>query len=280
METRTHPLTQTDFEEAEARTHLSSELKGRLGRVRKQVIYVFGDSLIRNQFMALCGVVNSSEVPGQGGFSQCDSKEVHALFFYLEESHWYTGGLVKSAISKGYPVPSIVYLHIGTHLLHLAPARPMTPDMFSNLDGYSWMLQDVLKEFRKDAPLAQLNVMTTFSLCENMYEGDWLRIATKSNANPSKAAQPCVTAMAQRRIQKDVAQSVCEQTFLTRAGSWYIRESIREAVSTLEGWSGAPPFVVDMWELTDGHCDLCDDGRHYNRMVLSQLSVFFAANLI
>jgi hypothetical protein len=281
-ETGIHPLTQTGFDEAEALTNLSSRLKGRLGRVHKQVIYFFGDSLIRNQFVALCGIVNSNKVPDleldQGGFPHCDSKEVHAVFFYLEEFRSFTGGLVKRAMSEGHPVPSIVYLHVGTHLLHLHPARPMSPDMFNNLDDYSWLLQDVLTDFRKAAPLAQLNVMTTFSLCENMYEGDWLRIARKSNSNPSVAAQSCATAMAQHRIKRDVAQDVCEQTFLTRAGSWYIRESVREAVSNLEGWSGALPIIADMWKLTDGRCDLCDDGRHYNRLVLRQLSTFFTAN--
>mmetsp|Transcript_98051 Transcript_98051/g.255541 ORF Transcript_98051/g.255541 Transcript_98051/m.255541 type:complete len:331 (+) Transcript_98051:76-1068(+) len=282
IEARIHPLTQNDFDEAEALTNLSSTLKSRLGRVQKQVIYFFGDSLIRNQFMGLCGLVNSNRVPDleleQGGFPHCDTKEVYGLFFYLEDFRFFTGGLVKKAISEGHPVPSIVYLHVGTHLLHLHPARAMTPDMFNNLNDYSWLLQDVLKDFRKAAPMAQLNVMTTFSLCENMYEGDWLRIARKSISNPSVAAQPCATAMEQRHIQKDVAQDVCEQTFFTRAGSWYIRESVLEAVSNLEGWSGALPIVADMWKLTDGHCDLCDDGRHYNRMVLSQLSTFLTAN--
>jgi hypothetical protein len=275
-------LTQGNFDDAEAMTQLSSHLRKRLskrpGHVQKHVIYFIGDSLIRNQYAALCAIVNSRKVPdiglGHKGFLRCDSDDLYALFFYTEV---FAKAVVKDAISHGHPVPSVIYLHVGTHLLHLHPARPMSLDMFTQLNNYSGMLADVLTSFQQSAPRARLNVMTTFSICENMYSEPWSTIAIRSNQNPSMAAEPCATEITQKGIDKDVAQRVCEQFFFTRAGSLHIRDQVVHA-SDVNGLSGSRAVVVDMWKLTDGHCDMCDDGRHYNRMVLNQLDALFTAN--
>lgn len=273
------PLMQSDFDTSEAMNSLSSGLKKRLGRVQKHTIYFLGDSLIRNQYAALCATVSSSKVPdiglGHDGFLYCDSKFVYAVYFYSET---FATSLVNDAISKGHPVPSIIYMHVGAHLLHLHPARSMNLQHFSQLYNYTGMLADVLTSFQQSAPLAQMNVMTTFSICESMLNREWADIANISNENPSLAAQPCATAMTQEGIDSDVAQRVCEKSFFTRTGSMYIREQVLQTVSNLKGSSKVHTVVADMWKLTDGHCDMCDDGRHYNRMVLNQLDAFFTVN--
>ena len=158
----------------------------------------------------------------------------------------------------------------------------MTNETFEHLHNYVNDLEDVFADYRRAAPLAQLNVMTTFSICDSKFLNSWGEIAQASRENLGKAAEPCVNAMFAQGFGEDIGEDatkmICERTFFTRAGSMYIREQVEKAVLHWKGTSGHRLLIVDMFQLTDGNCDKTSDGRHYDVMVLQQLDKLFTVN--
>lgn len=284
----TGTLDPEEFDESERISKLSASLKRRLQRAasrrasgkggrraRQLVLYFVGDSLIRNQYQALCRVLTGTQ-PSiiHGGIDHCKTEEVYVGYTWRS---FLDATAIRRLKDEGWPQPDVVYADAGLHQLHLHPYKEMTYLMFEGHLHFEEWLRRTLKAYRKDAPGAKIEVMTPFPVCEEKFVGSWATVVAEAKEHPGQAARPCVDTWVSLDRREAQAQVVCENTLLTRVGSERIATVIRKVVAELQPSLGSE--LVDLWNLTDGHCDLCgQDGRHYAPMVLQQLAEFFGVN--
>ena len=237
-------------------------------------IHMVGDSTMRNQWSALCSLLNvkklfeptdlaaSPQCVGEGWGSQ--RLIATGTFNRLKPILASQMPGILAAATKAYNVSKFDVIYFGSsalHFLQLLPARDLGDSFYLNAvnfeSGISEMLQ-VVKSFTT-CPIFQ----TMHYVCDDLYFGTWAK-AFKENyyGDENNLRNIC-----QKRVPQSV--EVCMNFSFTSKGSITVAQIERRGIESANTAVG----VVDTYALTYKQCWASSDGRHY----LKPLPIFLKA---
>jgi len=288
---------------ADQKTHLYKPLRDRLKKQAKTpVIYFFGDSTMRNQWMAFCSIIRdgsgddiSDPSPEGGGAVMrleenskvaqknfCKSSIGAAFLYHTWEPM--EAGFVEKVISWGYPAPTGIYLNSGLHVLRgLGPkGLEWNKQRYEEFRGLEAAYTSTVQRCSEVAPGAKIALMLSHCICEDFFTGAWGQEVADYKNDPVKATRNCTNELVGEGVNAADAQKGCIDSAFTRGGILQLNDRLRAANKGLE--SGGlfhrhreAPAIVDAFTLTDGMCNATFDGVHYNYHVLNELSMAFDA---
>jgi len=280
---------------ADQNTHLYKPLRDRL---KKQavtpVIYFFGDSTMRNQWMAFCSIIRdvsgediADPSPEGGGAVMrleensnvaqrnfCNSSIGAAFLYHTWEPM--EAGFVEKVMSWGYPAPTGVYLNSGLHVLRgLGPkGAEWNKKRYEDFRGLEAAYTSTVQRCSEVAPAAKIALMLSHCICEDFFTGAWGQEVADQKKDPVMAARNCTNELIGEGVNAADAQAGCVDSAFTRGG---ILQLNNRFLAANKGLQSKAPAIVDAFSLTDGMCNSTFDGVHYNFHVLNELSMAFDA---
>mmetsp|Transcript_31733 Transcript_31733/g.109096 ORF Transcript_31733/g.109096 Transcript_31733/m.109096 type:complete len:368 (+) Transcript_31733:48-1151(+) len=274
-------------------------------------IALIGDSTLRLQYLDLCTrtcarVERAYEarkvVAACAAIIACGEFQV-ALKVYYAPYQIFTKGKAGRAFSAQYYFGKALsgvdidfaYCNVGLHLLHLEPALTWSLQKFHMMahfpDYLAHHIADIRRGLRrKDGSPARIIWMTTHSICNSRYFGDYAAITENSTSSDARladfAVEPCLAWMEtheadyEARYGQPMARGrrrrrvFCRNTMLTHAGTLHLFHATTKVLAYAEHRNVS---VVDAFALTDGQCWATPDGdgRHYPQLVLDELRALF-----
>lgn len=248
------------------------------------VLYIVGDSVLRNQYVALCDamggmITGDPEAKDPRSPSTCsgglDGRPVLAAF--VGALAWDTRSVVE--MSRAWPRPSAIYTGAGLWSLWPVPFEQNAAwwNTFPRWEDYELELNQTLTTFASFAPL--IVVPTVHSVCDSSYVGDWRTTLKALEANPNMGALPCAQLLLNRNLTSSLpaALDACARGFRRRAA---VLELNRRLNATVDAWNseriaagGSPARVFDAFALTDGQCgeNVEGDSMHFHKLLPAEL---------
>lgn len=247
-------------------------MQNRSGRA---VMFLFvGDSLIRNQYVGLCRLIQQrkhvehthTHTHTQCGKDdhECECTADNMTVRWIWAMRWDTPKIESTA--------DVVYFGSALHQLHLEPARPW--GLYANWKTYETDFQRAAGHYREQHPNAKLVAFFAHSICESKYHGDWQQIAASFEQHVWIAAAPCKQKLSMLVPNISAVESItdCLEGLFLDSGVAHINRRLKYALAQ-------NPHIrsVNGYELTKGRCDATNDGRHYNELVLDEIDLLFDA---
>mmetsp|Transcript_78626 Transcript_78626/g.212855 ORF Transcript_78626/g.212855 Transcript_78626/m.212855 type:complete len:335 (-) Transcript_78626:107-1111(-) len=279
---------------ADGNTHLYKPLRDILAKQPSApVIYFFGDSTMRNQWLAFCSIISASS-----GEEIADPNPEGGAIMRLEENHkvasrnfcnstigaaflYHTWepmepGFVEKVISWGYPAPTGIYLNSGLHILRGLGPRGLdwNRQRYEEFRGLEAAYTATVQRCSEVAPAARIALMLSHCICEDFFTGAWGQEVADYKSDPVKATRNCTSELIGEGVGAADAQAGCIESAFTRGGILQLNNRLLAASKELQGKA---PGIVDAFSLTDGMCNATFDGVHYNYHVLNELSMAFDA---
>jgi len=247
------PFKEEDMKDANARDPtLRPQLEKMLEKLNQPVVYFIGDSLIRNQFEGMCYLIGKNleidfdpTVKATGPKSGRGVSRGRAVDASCTNAR---GTMVNSFVASHSPEVVDLLLQAGAPQPNtiywdaaMWTANGDTRKLFKS-EMYKRSMNDTIDAYIKAAPHAKLVFFLSHCPCAEV------------NGKKTKKYHD-----ATREIIKeinDMASSV--------------------AASRTDG-QGRPILLVDGYTLTQGRCDMTDDGRHFNRLILDEDNLLLRA---
>lgn len=277
---------------ADNQSHLFKPLQDRLRRqASPPVFYLFGDSTMRNQWMALCSLIAGTAEPSdpnpEGGpvrrleenekvakRNYCTSSLGSAFLYHTWEP--IEADFVEKTMSWGYPAPTVIYLNSGLHVLRgLGPAgQNWNKKRYQEFRDYEATFTSAIQKFSIVAPKAKVAVMLSHCICESLFVGEWGKQIADFGEDPVKATATCTAQLHEEGVQLSDVQVACQESMFLRQNIMRLNDRMTAAVRELQVMA---PSIVDAFKLTDRRCEATFDGVHYNYLVLDELKLLFDA---
>jgi len=279
---------------ADQNTHLYKPLRDRLQKQAvTPVIYFFGDSTMRNQWMAFCSIIRDgsgediADPSPEGGGSVMRLEEnskvatrnfckssIGAAFLYHTWAPM-EAGFVEKVMSWGYPAPTGIYLNSGLHVLRgLGPKGvEWNKERYEEFRGLEAFYTSTVQRCSEVAPAAKIALMLSHCICEDFFTGAWGQEVADYKKDPVMATRNCTEELVGEGVNAADAQTGCVDSAFTRGGILELNNRLLAANNGLQSKAA----IVDAFSLTDGMCNSTFDGVHYNFHVLNELSMAFDA---
>lgn len=251
------------------------------------VLWMLGDSTMREQHKALCEMAGESLQTRDykpGVVKVCNGmaglRPFTAVFYGFHEASFTTPELLESFHAAVPARPSAIYFNGGLHLLHLMPARKW--------DEYEqWRhAEQLFATFLDTASTygAELVFMTSHAICEDKFRGAWAVEMFELRQDPADASatRTCAEWLTiAKGLSVQAATEECEEGTFTLAGTRALDARLRRTWGDWLAGRGGKQQVkaacVDSFALTEGQCALTEDGRHYAPLVPSEVLTLWQA---
>ena len=210
-------------------------------------------------------------------FKWCHSKDFHIISTKKYSDWGHINGqtdFVKYMSNKTKTIPDVVYFNGGLHYLHLLPFRKWgIINSWNIARGFQlWLNAETIvnkfvNETRESIPLnAKIIYMTSHSICDKKYTGDYAKAVSEIKNDPELFAQPCVDFLtSQFKIQKTKSVQYCMNATFNRRGIKLLNERI---INSLD----KNVYILDAFNLSDNQCNhtKIGDGRHYDAYIVQK----------
>jgi len=240
-----------------------------------KTVYMLGDSTMvgvklsssnGTQFPLFCNK-QKAKIMSDDEFKWCRSKDFH-IVSTKKNSDWghIQTDFVKYMSNKTKTIPDVVYFNGGLHFLQLLPFRRWGP-MFESWFNAETIVNKFVNETREFMPHnTKLIYMTSHSICDKKYTGDYAKAVSEIKTDPELFAQSCAEFLASKRnIQKTEGVQYCMNGTFNRRGIKLLNERIVKSLDK-------NVYILDAFNLTDNQCNhtLIGDGRHYDTYIVQK----------
>ena len=244
-----------------------------------KTVYMLGDSTMisSKQFPLFCDNQKAKIILSDNEFKWCHSKDFHIISTKKYSDWGHINGqtdFVKYMSNKTKTIPDVVYFNGGLHYLHLLPFRKWgIINSWNIARGFQlWLNAETIvnkfvNETRESIPLnAKIIYMTSHSICDKKYTGDYAKAVSEIKNDPELFAQPCVDFLtSQFKIQKTKSVQYCMNATFNRRGIKLLNERI---INSLD----KNVYILDAFNLSDNQCNhtKIGDGRHYDAYIVQK----------
>ena len=235
-----------------------------------KTVYMLGDStMISNeQFPLFCNKQKAKIILSDDEFKWCRSKDFHIISTkkYSDWGHIHKQtDFVKYMSNKTKTIPDVVYFNGGLHYLHLIPYRNW--GVFGLWLNAETIVNKFVNETGEFIPHnAKIIYMTSHSICDKKYTGDYAKAVSEIKNDPELFAQSCAEFITSHfKIQKTKRVQYCMNGTFNRRGIKLLNERI---INSLE----KNVYILDAFNLTDNQCNhtRIGDGRHYDAYIVQR----------
>jgi len=233
-----------------------------------KTVYMLGDStmITSKQFPLFCNYQKAKIILSDDEFKWCRSKDFHIISTkkYSDLGH-IQPDFVKYMSNKTKTIPDVVYFNGGLHYLHLLPFRKWL--MFQKWINAETIVHNFVNETREFLPRkAKLIYMTSHSICDKKYIGDYAKAVSEIKNDPVLFAQSCVEFLERKfKIQKTKGVQYCMDATFNHRGIKLLNERIVKSLDK-------NVYILDAFNLTDNQCKhtKIGDGRHYDAYIVQK----------
>mmetsp|Transcript_8137 Transcript_8137/g.11724 ORF Transcript_8137/g.11724 Transcript_8137/m.11724 type:complete len:387 (-) Transcript_8137:261-1421(-) len=282
------------------------------GRFEGKTIYMLGDSLMRDQFKAICkhGNLNQDVLEKEGSdkfklmpskfllinfqkyVRMCYDESGSTRFLYRYQRYFEPSSvslvhnLYQDYINRNSPTPytiqdpDAIYFNGGLHLLQV-PHTGFRPGLWNVYVGVEHYVHKFLNEAFAVSPNAHVVYMNSHSICEAKFHGTWGDYLLAVQKDPMTVVANCVRELVneygEADIKTDQAMRGCITSPFTESGVLNINHRIESSIATYmtnHDLYTKRIGCVDGHAITTDRCDYTRDGRHYPGLVPQELNSF------